>query len=334
MASPSAHSRDSSVLRSGMNNERALSMTRAVLPAGLPAAIVLASAVIGQVWAGASPLHPGFTWPAADPRAPAVLASLNVIPPDASLSATSALYPHLSARSEAYWFPATLGAEWLALDTAGASHPLSQADMHEAALRLLSRPDVGLVQASHGVLIAQRQPARREGLLSTDSAERSIGQVLRHDSAALPAEFYDYVHLSGNPRALSISFGDRLQLSGYELHVWPQAGLLGGSALLETYWRATQPIPNDLRFALATTRTSDGALSGFLIDPSAAPLWYPTSRWQPGEGIRLEIPIEQLQGVQALGISVMDQLGNRLPASSASGAIWENGTIAEVTRLG
>jgi uncharacterized membrane protein len=51
-----------------------------------------------------------------DARAAQIQSCLDVIPPDASVSATTRLVPHLSERRQIYMFPAGTGSEYLAID--------------------------------------------------------------------------------------------------------------------------------------------------------------------------------------------------------------------------
>jgi uncharacterized membrane protein len=322
------------LLWAGMHGVRRLKTLAGNTGAVLGSGIALAAALTAQAWIGVSPLRPGFTWPQADARAARVLPDLAAIPPGAPVSATSALYPHLSARSEAYWFPSTGGANWLALDIAGNTHPLSPAGARAEALRWLARPDVELVTADDGLLVLHRQSSgARAGLLAADPAERTLGEVARHEPDVLPAGFYGFATAGGRATAIGpIRFGP-LALTGYELQRIPEVGLMGGSANLTTYWQAAEAMHQDLRFALATTRQPDGALVGYQEDAAAAPLWLPTSRWQAGQTIRLDMAVGQLHGVQALGIAVETRDGTRITPSGAE-TVWEGGTIAQIVRAG
>jgi hypothetical protein len=64
-------------------------------------------------------------------------------------------------------------------------------------------------------------------------------------------------------------------------------------------------------------------------------VWYPTSRWPPGQTIRVSIEFPRARDVQAIGVTVVDPItGQRLPLQAGPGSVlWENGTIAGVTRV-
>jgi hypothetical protein len=254
--------------------------------------VVLASALAAQLWAGALP-----TPSAPDPRAAAVRAALAQVPPDAPVSASSGLVPHLSARPHAAWFPAGIdAAEWIALDVLGTTHPLARAETR-ARTDSMAAGGFGVVAAGDGLVLLRRGAP---GGLPLDTA------------TTLPD--------AGTP-AVAV-FGQALELVDYRLRRWPEAGLFGDSATLETTWRVTAPVGDDLSFALATTRRSDGALVGLEAD---AP-WVPTSRWRPGETARVAMHVSRLRRYEALGVAVLDTSGRRLPVQSELPA-WEAGTI-------
>ena len=272
---------------------------------GLPLGLVLGGALAAQLWIGTT------TVPDADPAAPAALAELAAIPPDAPLSASSALYPHLAERHRLYWFPAVQDAEWIALDVAAATHPLIAPEMKSSADVLLASPSWGLVDARDGLLLfrrgAQHQP--------------------------LPDAFFGFARGGPNGDARA-RFGGSVELVGARLHRWPQVGLFGDAGVLETFWRTTAPVGDDLRFALATTRRSDGALVGLEPDVAPEPIWYPTSRWRPGEVVRMRMPVDRLGPLQAVGVAVLDPRGARLPVGGPADLVaWEGGTIARVTSV-
>ena len=106
---------------------------------GVILASVLGSAFANHLWLGASPLSRGLSWPAPSARDSMIQHALAHVPPDAAISATSSMYPHLSSRAKAYWFPAIQDAEFVVIDVAGSAHPLEPATLNERVLRLLSQ---------------------------------------------------------------------------------------------------------------------------------------------------------------------------------------------------
>ncbi|HEV8637419.1 MAG TPA: DUF2079 domain-containing protein [Chloroflexota bacterium] len=276
--------------------------------------LVLAAALAAHLWVGASPLRPGFAWPEADPRAAGVRAALSVVPADASVSATSGLYPHLSGRARAQWFPAGADADWIALDLLGTSHPLTAAELRGAAAELLARPDRELVAARDGLLLLRR------GSGPVGEPPEALLGPLRPGRAPGP----------GLAR-----FGEALELVGWRLRRWPEVGLFGDAGTLETDWVAPARVDEELAFALIATRRSDGAVVAVQTDSAPEALWHPTTRWRPGETVRLRMPVARLARVQALGLAVLDGRGVRRPvrvlAGGAGLTAWEGGSALRLT---
>ncbi|MGH2518368.1 MAG: DUF2079 domain-containing protein, partial [Chloroflexota bacterium] len=284
--------------------------------AALPLLALLLSAGVAQAWIGASPLRPGFAWPAADARAAAVRGALRAVPAAAALSATSGIYPHLANRRAAFWFPAYTAAEWLAIDTVGTSHPLPYPAQRDAVTYLLESGQFRLVSARAGLLLLRRESVPTPGALP-----------------ALPSAYLDTILLTqlpaGAARIGPVHFGTQLALLAYRLRRTPIVGLQGDSLTLDTYWQRLNPVAEQLRFTLATTRASDGALLGLQPDASGAALWYPPTAWPAGALVHLEMPLDGAAGIRELGVAVMNAAGQRLPVSDLR-ATWAGGTIAPV----
>jgi uncharacterized membrane protein len=278
-----------------------------------PLVVVLVAALGAHAWAGASPLRPGFAWPEPAARAAAVPAALAAVPDRAPVSATSGLLPHLAARDQAGWFPAGVDtAEWVVVDVLGATHPLTAVEVRGAARRLVDEGRFEVVAARDGVAVLRR----------------GVSTAGRLEPVAAEPE--------GIERAALARFGPSLELLDHRLRRWPEVGLFGDVGALETLWRVSAPIEDDLAFALATTRRSDGALVGLERDAAAAALWYPTSRWRTGEVVRLEMPVARLAGLEALGVAVMTRSGTRLRVHPAAGRLmprWEADTVLGLARV-
>jgi hypothetical protein len=102
-----------------------------------------------------------------------------------------------------------------------------------------------------------------------------------------------------------------------------------------TYWHADAPIRDHLRFVFYLTRRSDGALIGELPDEAPEPIWYPPYLWRPGETIHLRLDVLRVDDLQAIGVAVLGDSGERQPIQAPAGiALWESETIARITRFG
>ena len=127
-------------------------------------------------------------------------------------------------------------------------------------------------------------------------------------------------------------FGDSLEMVGYRISQWPEVGLGGGTGILETYWLSNQPQSEELRFSLATTRHSDGAIVGLQADAAPLAVWFQTSDWPIGKVARLSMPFDNFGRVQAVRVAVSHSDGTRLPIlrtlESSGRLLWENDTIA------
>jgi hypothetical protein len=88
---------------------------------------------------------------------------------------------------------------------------------------------------------------------------------------------------------LLATFGDALQLVGYDYAIGSAISAGELPATVTTYWRALRPLDTDYTFAFFFTR-EDGAIVGQFADPTATSQWYPTSRWGTGELVRIELP--------------------------------------------
>jgi hypothetical protein len=330
------------LLWAGAHGARRLAAAGAPRTALAPVAAL--AALCAHLWIGASPLRPGFAWPAVDGRAPRVIAALAAVPPEAAVSASSNLYPHLANRPRVYWFPAREDATWIAVDAVGASHPLPPRELRDRTLDLLATGDFALETAADGLLLLRhgrggRLPGERFlGAVRAPGNDPEAGRptdLAARVLAALPDEFYRFAQPDAlAPRPDPVRFGDALELVAWRIDRWPQVGLFGDAAVVETLWRASAPLSEDLSFALVTTRRSDGAIVG--VDPDAAPgaLWLPTSRWAPGQLVRLSMSLDRVGGLEAAGLAVLDPSGRRLPVRAPDDVpLWDAGTIARLAGL-
>ena len=149
------------------------------------------------------------------------------IPPDAALSVTTDLYPHLDHRELIYQFPILGNAQWALVDVSGTTdeHP---ADVQEAIGKMMAA-GWGVVDAADGyILLAQGR-----------------------GEAEIPDDFYDFARVSAGGAAatsaarpqypLDVTFGDKLRLIGYDVvdnAKWRRTNF-------RFYWEVLEPLPAD-----------------------------------------------------------------------------------------
>ncbi len=306
------------VVFAGIEGVRRATMSRWRVPAAGLAALALVAAVANHVWFQASPLVPGLTWPMPTERDFAVERVLDGIPSTASVSATSAAYPHVASRAQAYWFPALQDATYVAIDAARSTDPIPPAEVAQRADDLRGSGQYGVAAAAPGFLLLQ------QGVVDPE----------------IPADFYAFAMASPSDvaaatRLPAYRFGDHLVLDAYRTDLEPTQTIFGPSATVTTYWHVDAPTPDSTSFVFSVSRRSDGAMVGQFPDRAPEAVWYPTSRWPANQTVKLTIHLDRVRDLQAIGVAVVDPTtGQRLPLLSAPGApTWENGTIARIARL-
>lgn len=208
------------------------------------------------------------------------------IPPEAVVSASAAVHPHLAHRRVVYLFPTVEEAEYLLVDVTDIPgvHPNDA----RTKIRQMLNTDWRLLAADQGLILARRE--------SPPSGFR------------LPDAFFDFARPRAGPlQPTDLLFAqDRLRLTGYDIHDDPDDGVTFGF-----YWQALEPLPADLR--LWPLVYDD--LGRLLYDPTAIPmvaaLWYPPAAWSPGEIVRTETLPRLLPEGFHLGLAVgpADQFG-------------------------
>jgi uncharacterized membrane protein len=211
---------------------------------------------------GWTPLARDFVWPQRTPHHQLLARFAAQIPPDAPLSTTPPLHPHLAHREKIYVFPTVADADYVLLDVA------SRTDVHPNDVRatfdaLVESGKFELVDAADGYVLLKR------------------GQKTGGKGQALPNAFYDFARVQdAQPQyPAMIEFDNRLRFLGYDVLDDPK----WGETSLRLYWQALTPLPNNLRL-WPFIFSEDGALIEDTSQrPMVVPLWYPLSQWQPGE---------------------------------------------------
>ena len=288
------------------------------------AALVLVASGYHHYRIGISPLARSYHPPRMTSHHRLARELMALIPPDASLSTQSGLYPHLAHREKAYFFPAVNDAEYVFLDVTGSSYPITTVEVYETVQRLLSSGEYGVLAAQDGYLLLEkglpadgetrlpadgetRLPADGETRLPADGETRlpvnSETRLPSGGEARLPEAFYTFARTDERaiPHALRARFGDALELLGYDYRLDHVVHAHQLPATVTTYWRPLKPLAEDHVFAFFFSR-QDGAIVYHYDGPTPTTTWYPAHLWQEGEVIRIETPVlsvGRLQGAMA-----------------------------------
>jgi uncharacterized membrane protein len=327
---------------------------------------------LGESWReGILPPAQRFTWPAGPPRVAHLRPLLERIPPDAPVSAQSNVFPHLATREQIYVFPAVEDAAYVLIDVAGTSDPLAPDRLYPAATALLASGRFEVLDAVNGLLLLARRrddPHRLDGrdaaggrdVVNTvnpvDTADSravlrdSATDARRSSSAAgssaggsgpapLPPAFYSFARADENERFTPISpapatFGDRFEVLGYRWERLPEVNFPVRRVRPVLYVRSKQTTNFSYRFA-AFLIGGDNVVRE-VEGGNATQFWYPTSRWVPGEVVRLSYPPLAYRAGDRIGVGVT--LGDaadapRLPVRSQGAQLLDDGHVLVLGRL-
>ncbi len=256
---------------------------------------VLICTLAYHYYRGFTPLAEGFTWPQVTEHARRLQTIARLIPANASLSAQYNLNPHFSQRDRINLFPYSMNTEYLLLDAATFT---ANKDNFLTWMRdqVVGGREFGIVAAEDGYILMRRGAPRRP----------------------LPDAFYSFLRVTdpAPEYPLTVDFGDALRLHGYDIQ-----GRRMDERLYTLYFEALRPLDTDYQIALFEL-SPQGDVVGATTEPPAALVWYPTSRWQPGEIIRIVFdPVtwwtrDKPEFGVAVGVYEGDQvwdLGRRLP---------------------
>jgi uncharacterized membrane protein len=215
---------------------------------------------------GYSPLARAFHWPTVTPHHAIGTALAASIPPDAPVVAQAELVPLVANRPyvRVWTGPFDERAEYYLLDM---SHP-AFTNRNGAQERLLAdiayEPTIGLVASQDGYLLLKKGAPR----------------------TPITPEFFSFIMADASPEARRVraTFGTALQLVGFE--TTRLATDREAEPLLTLYWHVLQPIEQDLFIAVFLLDANDIPVGVTLVQQPAT-VWWPTSRWQAGDHIRM-----------------------------------------------
>lgn len=229
------------------------------------------------------------------------------LPPDAAVTATAAVHPHVSARRYVYQFPMGVEppgrADWALLDVTTATD-MAPGDVRTLVERMLAG-EWGVVDAADGYLLLRRGATNKQ----------------------IPAEFYAFTRTPGTvaPDAapltlITVELNDRPR--------WRQTALT-------TVWQVGPGFDPALHAPTIELRSPDGTpLYRFTDATPSALVWWSPAHWQPGDTLRvttLPLSLPRTWGLTVEGAATtLPALGD--PSVRLVGA-WTRTARGEVVAL-
>jgi uncharacterized membrane protein len=247
----------------GLRQVRAKPRLVHVLSAGL----VLSSA-LGYVLEGSGPLGGNYAPAEITAHARSADSLAQSLPPDAVVSASSALVPHLSRRAHLYVFPAVLDAEYVFVDLQASPAPTSAGDVFLRTQALVASGEWQLEASDDDLLLLHR---------ATDAPPVAMKPLLADSRNT---------NLTDPPRS---SDDGRVSLLSAELVPGPYGalGVDGPRWILRTTWRAEQPLSAGTRIDFWLSLRDGRQIHVWDI----APLWWnPPGQWTPGQPVTIDVP--------------------------------------------
>ncbi len=231
------------------------------------AALVLLTSLAAQWEYGFTPLARDYDPPQLTAHHRLLARFLAQIPPDASVSTQQNLNPHLSQREQITIIPYDVSGEYLLLDVT--TYPGYNYSNIHAWLKshVAERPGYGVVDAADGyVLLRRGAPARPLPDAFFDFARAP-------DAAPQYPATVDFT-LPGTNEAL-------IRFLGFDL--LPRRD---GEPFYALYFQALQPLTREYAVILYLADERYQLRGGTEV-PQMTLVWYPTSRWRPGETVRV-----------------------------------------------
>jgi len=283
-------------------------------------AFVLLSTLLSHRAGGETPLAADFRWPQITPHQQAAEAMFAQVSPDAVLSASDRLNPHVSGRRTIYLFPRLEDADTVLYDATPTNVPVITRDEYDLVRSLINEQGFGIVDGRDGVLLL------RKGVINR----------------TIPEAFYTFVHADGAiPQVRAqVRFEESLLLTGFDVvQVRPSAPRI----YLRLYLEPLRASLEGLRLFAFLTDDKGRPVPGSEYELPGA-VWYPPARWAAGQAVRLDTLHWELYLHPRFGVALVVTRGNnpwevgqrlRAEVKSPPGvfALRQGGTLLEIIRV-
>ncbi len=250
---------------------------------------------------GNMPFSRDFQWPVATNHTTLAQQFMAKIPPAASVSAQSALVPHLSHRTQIYLFPYAVNlADYVFLDVTSDIYPYySSSEYIRGVKHVLLDGHYGVVAARDGYLLLKRGlPSPGLSPSSPIAVEKDADIALAQP--ALPDNFCSFVHVSLQkapvPRGTFTGAGGALSLVDFTINASHSISRSSQYLTVTTYWRVATPVTSPLQ-VLLLANGKDGK-EYLATNDFPAVYWCQTNTWKPGAIIQMSSDVFNFQDSQ------------------------------------
>jgi hypothetical protein len=249
---------------------------------------------------GNLPFSQNFSWPVASDRASLAQHFIDMIPPNASVSAQTKLVPHLSHRYQMYMFPyGDEIADYVLLDTADDVYPFyGTNDYVNEAKSVILGGHYGIVAAQDGFILLKHGLAS-PGISPFSAIKPASNTDMLNVLPKLPTSFCasNYVDAHSVTPTMRVTFsgsGGSMDLVSFKVDASDPLSVSKNYMSVDTYWQVNKPVTMPLQIMLMIDGSDGKEYLASTDFPTV--LWCQTNTWKPGTIVRVSSRVFGLQG--------------------------------------
>jgi hypothetical protein len=242
------------------------------------AVALLVTCLVGYLAQGAGPLAANYAPPWLTRHTQAAEAIIASLPPDAPVSASASLVPHLTHRTHAYVFPAVQDAEFVMLDLQASPAPTSAGDVYLRIQSLLSSGAWHVLASDDDLLLLERSsesqaPTPRSNLNQSATSPPDLA-----NASTLHPSTVDASTMLQPPTLISAA-----------LIPSPDGAIDvdGPRWTLRTVWHTDQPLPSGTHVDFWIDLDTGERVHVWDI---ASLWWSPPDQWPTGLSVTVDVP--------------------------------------------
>jgi hypothetical protein len=249
---------------------------------------------------GSLPFSQNFSWPVTSDRVAMAQHFIDMVPPNASVSAQTKLVPHLSHRYQIYMFPyGDEMTDYVLLDTAGDMYPFYGTDDYvKEAKSVILGGHYGIVAAQDGFILLKRGLAS-PGISPLSAIKPVSNMDMLNVLPQLPASFCanNYVDTHAVTPTMRVTFsgsGGSMDLINFKTDASDPLSISKSYMSVDTYWQVNKPVTTPLQILLMIDGGDGKEYQATTDFPTV--LWCQTNTWKQGTIVKVSSKVFGLQG--------------------------------------